>query len=204
MTVLALGSSECEALENNRQKEHEDKSASWQGRVVHWGNHPTPKITLCSNVVSGGIKDYFDTEKKKQNEFDIALYQYHVRHNSKESKEHLEKAFEQMATGMIGIVIGVASFRLGPVAAAFSIYLCKERLWMGVEEFKKAMKARNIDLEKDVQFVTDAEDFRKNTEELMKSSILEPWKPLDTPNYHYDQTPHYTRPLETPNYHYNV
>ena len=57
-----------------------------------------------------------------------------------------------------------------------------ERVWQGVEEFKKAMETSDIPLE-NVHFVTWYDDYEKNTEELTKSSILEPWKPLDTSGF---------------------
>ena len=60
--------------------------------------------------------------------------------NSEESKKHLEKSFEMMATGMIGVVVGVMTFISGPKKGAYMIYKCGERVWQGVEEFKKAME----------------------------------------------------------------
>ena len=127
--------------------------------------------------------NYFDSEAKKQNKFDIAVYQYHIRCNNEESKKHLEKSFEMMATGMVGVVVGVATFisKPGPLVALF-LYDCKERIWQGVEEFKKAMETSDIPLET-VQFVTWYDDYEKNTEELTKNSILEPWKPLDASGF---------------------
>lgn len=126
--------------------------------------------------------NYFDSEAKKQNKFDIAAYQHHIRCNSEESKKHLEKSFEMMATGMVGVVVGVMTFMSGPKKGAYMIYKCGERVWQGIEEFKKAMETSDIPLE-NVHFVTWYDDYEKNTEELTKNSILEPWKPLDTSGF---------------------
>lgn len=126
--------------------------------------------------------NYFDSEAKKQNKFYIAVYQYHIRCNSEESKKHLEKSFEMMATGMVGVVVGVALLpgRFG--GGVISIFECGKLVWQGVEEFKKAMETSDIPLE-NVHFVTWYDDYEKNTEELTKNSILEPWKPLDTSGF---------------------
>jgi len=126
--------------------------------------------------------NYFDSEARKQNKFDIAVYQYHIRCNSEESKKHLEKSFEMMATGMVGVVVGVMTFMSGPKKGVYMIYTCGHRVWQGVEEFKKSMETSNTPLE-DVHFVTWYDDYEKNTEELTKNSILEPWKPLDASGF---------------------
>ena len=139
---------------------------------------------VCSYNVRGKdpsfFDNYFDSEAKKQNKFDIAVYQHHIRCNSEESKKHLEKSFEMMAEGIAGVVVGVMLF--GIPSLPVSIYNCKEKIWQGVEEFKKAMEASNTPLE-NVHFVTWYNDYEKNTEELTKNSILEPWKPLDTSGF---------------------
>ena len=87
-----------------------------------------------------------------------------------------------MATGMVGVVVGVALLpgRFG--GGVISIFECGKLVWQGVEEFKKAMETSDIPLE-NVHFVTWYDDYEKNTEELTKNSILEPWKPLDTSGF---------------------
>ena len=93
-----------------------------------------------------------------------------------------------MATGMVGVIVGVAFFRSPSAslakagAGSWSLYNCVDRVWQGVEEFKKAMETSGIPLE-NVHFVTWYDDLERNTEELTKNSILEPWKPLDTSGF---------------------
>ncbi len=130
----------------------------------------------------GPLWGYFDSEAKKQNKFDIAVYQYHIRCNNEESKKHLEKSFEMMATGMVGVVIGIATFIHNPAKGSWMVFVVAERVWKGVEEFKEAMETSGTQLE-DVTFVTWYDDYERNTEELTKNSILEPWKPLDTSGF---------------------
>jgi hypothetical protein len=147
--------------------------------------HPKDCPQLCGfrGKEPSFFDNYFDSEAKKQNKFDIAVYQHHIRCNSEESKKHLEKSFEMMATGMVGVVVGMITFISKPGAlAVIFLYDCKERIWKGVEEFKKAMETSNIPLE-NVHFVTWYDDYEKNTEELTKNSILEPWEPLDTSGF---------------------
>ena len=50
----------------------------------------------------------------------------------------------------------------GALAVIF-LYDCKERIWKGVEEFKKAMETSNIPLE-NVHFVTWYDDYEKTFE----------------------------------------
>ena len=147
-------------------------------------SHPKDCPQLCSfrGKEPSFFDNYFDSEAKKQNKFDIAVYQHHIRCNSEESKKHLEKSFEMMATGMVGIVVGVARLLHNPVLGVFGIYNCSKGVWQGVEEFKKAMETSGIPLE-NVHFVTWYDDLERNTEELTKNSILEPWKPLDTSGF---------------------
>ena len=180
-------------------EEREQNTSSWNGRLVVV-NSQEPTIILCSNIVSGAIKDYFSSEKRQQNAFDIKLYQHHVRCNSEESKQHLEKAFEKMSIGVLGIVIGVARFMGNPVYAPISIYFCGQRVWMGIEEFKKAMETRNVSVES-ITFVTNAEDLKRNTEELIQHGIIPPSNPFGNSSYHYTDTPNYINPLDTNDYH---
>ena len=130
---------------------------------------------VCSYNVRGKepsfFDNYFDSEAKKQNKFDIAVYQHHIRCNSEESKKHLEKSFEMMATGMVGVIVGVATFLQNPVKGGWMIFVVAERVWKGVEEFKKAMETSNTPLE-NVHFFTWYDDLERNTEELTKNSIL--------------------------------
>lgn len=146
--------------------------------------YPKDCPQLCSfrDKEPSFFDNYFDSEAKKQNKFDVAVYQYHIRCNSEESKKHLEKSFEMMATGMVGVVVGVARLLQNPVGGAFAVYQCGTGVWQGVEEFKKAMETSDIPLE-NVHFVTWYDDYEKNTEELTKNSILEPWKPLDASGF---------------------
>lgn len=180
----------------SRFEPHPTEESTWDGRVVNlevgsnllplaarvYGLHDHLQPQVCSYNVRGKepsfFDNYFDSEAKKQNKFDIAVYQYHIRCNSEESKKHLEKSFEMMATGMVGVVVGVATFLRNPVGGAWSIFVVAERVWKGVEEFKKAMETSNTPLE-NVHFVTWYDDYEKNTEELTNNSILEPWEPLD-------------------------
>ena len=121
--------------------------------------HPKDCLQLCSfrGKEPSFFNNYFDSETKK----------------------HLEKSFEMMATGIVGVVIGVALLPGKYGVGTFSIFSCSDRAWQGLEEFKKAMETSDIPLE-NVHFVTWYDDYEKNTEELTKNSILEPWKPLDT------------------------
>lgn len=198
MSISAI-ESENQNLENNTCDKEEQKDSSWNGRMVVI-NAQEPKIVLCSNIVSSAIGGYFNSDKRKQNEFDIKIYQHHVRCNSEESKQHLERAFEKMAIGVLGIVIGVARFMGDPVSSAMSIYFCREQLWMGVEEFKKAMETRNMSVE-NITFVTNAEDLKRNTEELVQHGIIPPSQPFGNSSPRYTDTPNYVNPLDTNNYH---
>ena len=197
-----------ETLDAQFQVSEETSCVVWNGRVVSLekrsDNKKTPEVLsmLVSDyflprepTIYKAFEDYFDSDLKKQNEFDIAVYQYHVRCNSEEAKKALEAAFVKMSTGMLGIVIGVANLIVNPIGGSFAIYLCGERVWLGIKDFKKAMEARGVDLD-DVQFVTWTEDLKRNTDEIMNSTMLEPWKPLETPNYHYTDNPHYHKPLD--------
>lgn len=187
----------------------------WNGRTVsiNYTNH-NPNIQVCGTYLGSVYENpelpspfcgYFDSEAKKQNEFDLAIYQYHVRCNNEESKRALESAFERMATGLVGVVIGVMCLISSPLTGvgvtggAWMIYNCKERIWQGIEDFKYAMETAGTPLD-EVRFVTWSDDYKRNTDELMKNSILEPWKPLPTPNYHYNENPHYTKPLDSWSY----
>jgi len=89
-----------------------------------------------------------------------------------------------MATGMVGVVVGVARLLRDPVGGVFAIYKCGQGVWQGVEEFKKAMETSNTPLE-NVHFVTWYDDLERNTEELTKNSILEPWEPLDSSSFEF-------------------
>ena len=164
----------------------------WNGRTVsiNYTNH-NPDIQLCGTYLGSVYGNpeppspfwgYFDSEAKKNNQFDIAVYQYHIRCNNEESKKALESAFIKMSTGMLGIVIGVAKFMFDPITGPLTIYFCAERVWMGIEEFKKAMETRGVNLD-EVRFVTWYDDYKRNSDELMKNSILDPWKPLDTSGF---------------------
>ena len=198
MTISVLESDK-QTLENNAYEEREQNTSSWNGRLVVV-NSQEPTIILCSNIVSGAIKDYFSSEKRQQNAFDIKLYQHHVRCNSEESKQHLERAFEKIAIGILGIVIGVARFMGDPVSSAMSIYFCREQLWMGVEEFKKAMETRNVSVD-NITFVTNAEDLKRNTEELVNHGIILQPAPFQSSGYQYTDNPNYINPLDTKDYH---
>ena len=191
MTISVLESDK-QTLENNAYEEREQNTSSWNGRLVVV-NSQEPTIILCSNIVSGAIKDYFSSEKRQQNAFDIKLYQHHVRCNSEESKQHLEKAFEKMA-------IGVVRFMGNPMSCAFSIFIAGERLWMGVEEFKKAMETRNVSID-NITFVTNVEDLKRNTEELVENGIIPPPAPFQSSGYQYTDNPNYINPLNTKDYH---
>ena len=204
MTISVLESDK-QTLENNAYEEREQNTSSWNGRLVVV-NSQEPTIILCSNIVSGAIKDYFSSEKRQQNAFDIKLYQHHVRCNSEESKQHLEKAFEKMATGTIGVVIGVVCLFLNPFTfsslakGSFFIYNCKDRVWMGIEEFKKAMETRNVSVD-NITFVTNAEDLKRNTEELVNHGIILQPAPFQSSGYQYIDNPNYINPLDTKDYH---
>ena len=174
------------------------KESTWDSRTVSMGtpaeslplaakvfglhSHLYPKVCSFRDGKTSVFGGYFDSEEKKQNKFDIALYQHHIRCNSEESKKHLEKSFEMMATGMVGVVVGAVSFIGNPKTGAWMIYVCSERIWKGVEEFKKSMETSNTPLES-VHFVNWYDDYERNTEELTKNSILEPWKPLDASGF---------------------
>lgn len=171
--------------------------AVWNGRTVsiNYTNH-NPDIQLCGTYLGGVYGNpeppspfwgYFDSDAKKNNQFDIAVYQYHIRCNNEESKKALESAFEKMAYGMVGVVVGVIicvsplSFG-GIISGGTMIYNCSKRVWQGVEDFKKAMETAGTPLE-EVRFVTWYDDYKRNSDELMKNSILDPWKPLDTSGF---------------------
>ncbi len=199
MSVSSVSLTENEILENDKLQDNEEKSSLWNGRMVIT-NSQKPTIILCSNIVSGAIKDYFSSEKRQQNAFDIKLYQHHVRCNSEESKQHLEKAFEQMAIGVFGIVIGIVKFSFDPVQAPMSIYFCREHIWMGIEEFKKAMETRNISLD-EITIVTNSEDLKRNTEELVENGIIPPPAPFQLSGYQYTDPSNCINPLDTNDYH---
>ena len=65
MTISVLESDK-QTLENNAYEEREQNTSSWNGRLVVV-NSQEPTIILCSNIVSGAIKDYFSSEKRQQN-----------------------------------------------------------------------------------------------------------------------------------------
>jgi len=205
MSVSGVSLTENEILENDKLQDKEEKSSYWNGRMVIT-NSQEPTIILCSNIVSGAIKDYFSGEKRQQNAFDIKLYQHHVRCNSEESKQHLEKAFEKMATGVVGMVIGVACLTCSPFTFAgggtkiYSIYSCHDRFWMGIEEFKKAMETRNISLD-EITIVTNSEDLKRNTEELVENGIIPPPAPFQSSGYQYIDPSNCINPLDTNDYH---
>ena len=168
------------------------KESIWNGRSVSLNQeNSNPRIVLCGRYVNGVYQElkpkglfweYFDSEEKKKNKFDIALYQYHIKCNNEESKKALESSFEKMATGMVGVIVGVACFIASPKASVMTIYHCGQRVWMGVEDFKKAMETAGTPLD-DVLFVTWYDDYEKNTNDLVQETILEPWKPLDTSGF---------------------
>lgn len=196
-----------EAFNTNSQYEDGDTQSIWNGRAVSLGNinNHNPSITLCGTYLDDVYKNpkppspfwgYFDSEAKKKNEFDIRVYQYHIRCNNEESKEHLEESFKKMSLGVLGIVIGVARISIDPIGGPLAIYYCAKEVWMGVEEFKKAIETSGNSLD-EVRFVTWLDDHMRNTEELTKNSILDPWKPLDTPDYHYKGNPHYDKSLDS-------
>ena len=164
----------------------------WNGRTVSidYTNH-NPDIQLCGTYLGSVYGNpeppspfwgYFDSDAKKNNQFDIAVYQYHVRCNNEESKKALESAFIKMSTRMVGVVVGVACFMGNPRSSALTIFNCATRIWQGVEEFKKAMETAGTPLE-EVRFVTWYDDYKRNSDELMKNSILDHWKPLDTSGF---------------------
>lgn len=169
----------------------EDTAINWNGRTVSIGNitNTNPNISLLSyNCRSQPAQTdpfwgYFNSEAKKQNEFDLAVYQYHIRCNSEESKRALESSFEKMASGMVGIVVGVIlcmpplSFA-GLASGGPLIYNCNKKIWQGVDDFKRAMDTSGVNLD-DVRFVTWYENYKKNSDEMTSKSILQPWKPLD-------------------------
>ena len=174
----------------------DDKSPKivWNGRSISLGsigNH-NPDINPCSYfqssppVAASPFWGYFDSEAKKQNEFDIAVYQYHVRCNNEESKKALESTFEKMATGMVGVVIGVIFFvpmtLRGMLSGTWMIYECGRQVWMGIEDFKRAAETSGTNLD-EVRFVTWYDDYKRNTDELTRNTILDPWKPLDTSGF---------------------
>ena len=193
MPVEATGDS-IEVLDGNFEQTNRSIEVVWNGRVASLGNismDHNPDIMPCGAYLGGVYEDseppspfwgYFDGEAKKQNEFDIAVYQYHIRCNNEESKKTLESAFEKMAIGMIGIVVGVVMFPSSPSKSVFMIYNCASKVWQGVEDFKKAMTTSGNSLE-EVKFVTWYDDYKRNTDELMKNTILDPWKPLDTSGF---------------------
>lgn len=115
------------------------------------------------------------TEKEK--DFDFAVYQYHVKCNNEESRIALEKSFENMSIGLIGVVVGVIFFNPG---SCFLIYDCSKKIWLGVQQFKEACRLSHQGLD-DVTFVTDGDSYRNNTEaeQHHNGSMLTPWTPLD-------------------------
>lgn len=182
---------ESESLENFEIQT--PKESTWNGRIVSLGNinNHNPEINLCG-VYLGSVYEnpqpassfwgYFDSEAKKQNEFDLAVYQYHIRCNSEESKKALESAFEKMATGIVGVVVGVIEFSILPGGSVYLIFECGKNIWHGIEDFKRAMESSGTPLE-EVHFVTWYEDLKRNTDEMIKNSVLDPWKPLDTSGF---------------------
>lgn len=89
-----------------------------------------------------------------------------------------------MATGMVGVVVGVALLpgKLG--WGVISVFHCAAKVWQGVDEFKKAIETAGTPLD-EVRFVTWYDDYERNTKELVNNSILEPWKPLDTSGFEF-------------------
>lgn len=123
-------------------------------------------VRVCSN------------QNEKEKEFDIAVYQHHVKCNNEESKKALVQSFQNMSMGFLGIVVGAIYFSPG---SCFLIYNCSMKVWTGVQQFKEACRLSHTDLD-DVTFVTDAESYRENTKEVPpgnNGSILKPWTPLD-------------------------
>ena len=190
-----------ETLDVNFQCVDKNPEIVWNGRIVSIGNlnNHNPDIELCGAYIGSvygnpepqsPLWGYFDSEAKKQNEFDIAVYQYHIRCNNEESKKSLESAFEKMATGMVGVVIGVICMVTAPLTfkgvagGGWMIYNCKERIWQGVEDFKRAAQTSGLNLD-EVHFVTWYDDYKRNTDELTKNTILDPWKPLDTSGFEF-------------------
>ena len=69
MSIDAIGSKDTPS-KTNCNDENDHSASCWNGRVVNIEQHPKPKIVLCSRgTISGAIHDYFDNEKKKQNEY---------------------------------------------------------------------------------------------------------------------------------------
>lgn len=83
---------------------------------------------------------------------------------------------------MVGVVVGVIWFMPSHGMSCVQIYECGKHVWHGVEEFKKAMETAGTYLE-EVCFVTWYDDYKRNSDELMKNSILDHWKPLDTSGF---------------------
>lgn len=83
---------------------------------------------------------------------------------------------------MIGIVIGVAKFMFDPINGPLTIYWCAKGIWMGIEDFKRAVATSGVNLD-EVRFVTWYDDYKRNTDELTRNCILDPWKPLDTSGF---------------------
>lgn len=158
-----------ETLESTLDYTCKPKETVWNGRTVSINYHKHhPGITLCGTYIEGVYGNpeppspfwgYFDSEAKKNNKFDVALYQHHIRCNNEESKKALESAFERMATGVVGVVIGVMCLMSTPIhgvgitGGGWMIYNCKERIWQGVEDFKHAMRTAGTPLD-EVRFVT--------------------------------------------------
>ena len=55
-------------------------------------------------------------------------------------------------------------------------------IWQGVQDFKHSTEASGTNLD-EVRFVTWHDDYKRNTDELMKNTVLDPQKPLDTSSF---------------------
>ena len=140
--------------------------------------YPKELVSLRDNELYHRSVKGYSTSQEKEKEFDITVYQYHVKCNNEESKKALEQSFQNMSFGLLGIVVGAIYFSPG---GCFLIYNCAHKVWMGIQQFKEACRLSHTDLD-DVTFVTDADSYRENTKDVSSNnngSMLKPWTPLD-------------------------
>ena len=98
----------------------------------------SPPVQKCGSL-------FASEEKKKEMEFEIAMYQYHINCNSEESLKHLKKSLDDLALGLIITCAAViAVIRCEWLSGSLLIYNVKERVTSSVEEFKEACRIRKI------------------------------------------------------------
>lgn len=195
-------SNEIETLENNFSHNRKKvKEASWNGRSIcvdSCYNHVNlslnvrpPKMVQCNGTFGGAIKDYFDPDEKKAQEFEINVLLHAIRCSSTDEAGEKLKEVTRLAdqftlsTGLIGVAILSRDYKTALTIGTALYFLVKERTFVTLQELKTLLKERGKDYE-DVHFYSLWEDYQKNQQELRSKGVI-----LDSFRPHYTQNPHY-------------